>query len=106
MLLLIALFFMAGTKAITPVDYIAVQADIVEALTNSKSFWPADFGNYGPLFIRQAWHCAGSYRKSDGRGGCDGGEVSWGDLIILAGDTAIKSMGGPILGFYGGRVDD
>jgi len=138
---------MARTKAIvnTPVDYIAVQADIVKALTNSKSFWPAgqklssdsskffafhlwflpDFGNYGPLFIRQAWHCAGSYRKSDGRGGCDGGRIrfeperswpdntnldkskrilwpvkekypslSWGDLIILAGDTAIKSMGG------------
>ena len=146
-LILLILLSSEATKAHAglPVNYSAVEADIAKTLTCSKSFWPAgknsaylllvrfpsfmyllpDFGNYGPLFIRQAWHCAGSYRKSDGRGGCDGGRqrfdperswpdntnldkakrllwpvkekhpsLSWGDLIILAGDTAIKSMGG------------
>ncbi|KXS21477.1 putative catalase-peroxidase [Gonapodya prolifera JEL478] len=119
------------------VDYEAVKSDIWAALTDSKEFWPADFGNYGPFLIRLAWHCAGSYRTSDGRGGCDGGRIrylpergwpdnvnldkaldvleplkirhpsiSWGDLIILAGTTAIEHMGGPVLGYCGGRTDD
>ena len=74
----------------------AVEAEIIPILTDSMDFFPADFGNYGPLFVRLAWHCAGSYRISDGRGGCDGGrirfdpELSWPDNANL--DMALRLL--------------
>ena len=124
-------------KEFESLDYYGLKKDIENVMTDSKEWWPADYGNYGGLFIRMAWHSAGTYRTGDGRGGTRAGQqrfapqnswpdnanldkarrllwpikqkygqkISWADLMILAGNVALESMGFKTVGFAGGRTD-
>ena len=124
-------------EAFKNIDYAALKQDLTALMTDSQDWWPADYGHYGPFFIRMTWHAAGTYRTGDGRGGGGtgaqrfaplnswpdngnldkarrllwpvkkkyGNAISWADLLILAGNVAIESMGGKTFGFGGGRPD-
>ncbi|MDG1730938.1 MAG: catalase/peroxidase HPI [Algibacter sp.] len=124
-------------KAFNSVDFAALKKDVIDLMTDSQDWWPADYGHYGGFMIRMAWHSAGTYRVGDGRGGAAtgnqrfaplnswpdngnldkarlllwpvkkkyGNKISWADLMILAGNCALESMGFPTFGFAGGRED-
>ena len=124
-------------EAFNSIDFAALKKDVIDLMTDSQDWWPADYGHYGGFMIRMAWHSAGTYRVGDGRGGAGtgthrfaplnswpdngnldkarlllwpvkkkyGNKISWADLMILAGNCALESMGFPTFGFAGGRED-